>query len=91
MSSCEACEGQTIEHALVDIGKTTCFGLSPFNAYVALSRSRGRETIRILRDFDDNLFIRHPSEDLRIKDERIDALVKETCVNYAKGKYGPKS
>jgi hypothetical protein len=25
-------------HVLVDIGKTTCFSLSPFNAYVALSR-----------------------------------------------------
>ncbi|KAJ8585381.1 hypothetical protein M405DRAFT_911791 [Rhizopogon salebrosus TDB-379] len=53
-------QGQTIDHVLVDIGKTTCFGLSPFNAYVGLSRSRGRETIRLLRDFDDNLFIRHP-------------------------------
>ncbi|KAJ8583009.1 hypothetical protein M405DRAFT_749292 [Rhizopogon salebrosus TDB-379] len=30
-------QGQTIEHVLVDIGKTTYFGLSPFNAYVALS------------------------------------------------------
>jgi hypothetical protein len=84
-------QGQTIEHVLVDIGKTTCFALSPFNAYVALSRSRGRETIRLLRDFDDKLFIRHPSEDLRIEDERIDALAKETSTHYAKGKYGPIS
>lgn len=67
-------QGQTIAHMLVDIGETTCFGLSPFNAYVALSRSRRRETIRILRDFDNNLFIRHPSEDLRIEDKRIDEL-----------------
>jgi len=78
-------QGQTIDHVLVDIGKTTCFGLSPFNAYVALSRSRGRESIRLLRDFDDNLFIRHPSEDLRIEDERIDGLVKQTYSRYTKG------
>jgi hypothetical protein len=71
-------QGQTIEHVLVDIGRTTCFGLSPFNAYVALSRSRGRETIRLLRDFDNNLFLRHPSEDLRIEESRIEGLVEET-------------
>jgi hypothetical protein len=45
-------QGQTIEHVSVDIGKTTFFKLSPFNAYVALSRSRSRKTIRLLRDFD---------------------------------------
>jgi hypothetical protein len=44
-----------------------------------------------LRNFDNNLFIRHPSEDLRIEDERIDGLVKETCSHYAKGKYNPKA
>jgi hypothetical protein len=71
-------QGQTIDHVLVDIGRTTCFGLSPFNAYVALSRSRGRDTIRLLRDFDNNLFLRHPSEDLRIEELRIDRLVGET-------------
>ncbi|KAG2139646.1 hypothetical protein DEU56DRAFT_688293, partial [Suillus clintonianus] len=47
-------QGQTIEHVLVDIGRTTCFALSPFNAYVALSRSCGRDSIRLLRDFDNN-------------------------------------
>ncbi|KAG1812532.1 uncharacterized protein BJ212DRAFT_1276756 [Suillus subaureus] len=32
-------QGQTIDYVLVDIRKTTCFVLSPFNAYVALFRS----------------------------------------------------
>ncbi|KAG1847831.1 hypothetical protein DFJ58DRAFT_730013 [Suillus subalutaceus] len=71
-------QGQTIEHVLVDVGRTTCFNLSPFNVYVALSRSRGRDTIRLLRDFDNDLFLRHPSEDLRIEERRIDGLVEET-------------
>ena len=57
-------QGQTIEHVIVDIAPTPSFSLSPFNAYVALSRSRGRSTIRLLRDFDDGLFTCHPSEDL---------------------------
>ncbi|KAG1725054.1 uncharacterized protein EDB91DRAFT_1062478 [Suillus paluster] len=71
-------QGQTIEYVLVDISKTTCFSLSPFNVYVALSRSHGRESIRLLRDFDKDLFLRHPSEDLRIEDGCIDELVKDT-------------
>lgn len=30
-------QGQTIDHVIIDIGKTTSFGLSPTNTYVALS------------------------------------------------------
>jgi hypothetical protein len=61
-------QGQTIEYVIVDIAPTPTFSLSPFNAYVALSRSRGRSTIRLLRDFNDSLFICHPSEELRLED-----------------------
>ncbi|KAG1897750.1 uncharacterized protein F5891DRAFT_1047334 [Suillus fuscotomentosus] len=42
-------QGQTIDHVLVDIGRTTCFRLSPFNAYVALSRNLRIEDNRIER------------------------------------------
>lgn len=77
-------QGQTIDHILVDIGKTTCFALSPFNAYVSLSRSHGRDCIRLLRDFDNNLFLRHPSEDLQIEDARIEELAEETRKRYLK-------
>jgi hypothetical protein len=40
--------------------------LSPFAVYVALSRGHGRDTI-MLRDFDHNIFHKHPSqkEDVR--------------------------
>jgi hypothetical protein len=71
-------QGQTLETVVVDIGKTPNFGLSPFNAYVALSRSRGRETIRLLRDFDDSIFTQHPNEDLRVEDDRLAKLDQET-------------
>ncbi|KAG0693314.1 hypothetical protein DFH29DRAFT_816414, partial [Suillus ampliporus] len=77
-------QGQTINHVLVDIGRTTCFSLSPFNAYVALSRSHGRDSVRLLRDFDNDLFLQHPSEDLRIEDNRIQQLVEETRKHYSK-------
>ena len=51
-------QGQTILYVIVDIASPPrpSGGLSLFNLYVALSRSSGRETIRLLRDFDDELF-----------------------------------
>ncbi|EAU80832.2 hypothetical protein CC1G_04942 [Coprinopsis cinerea okayama7 len=71
-------QAQTIEKVIVDIGKPPTGNISPFNVYVALSRSRGREHIRLLRDFDEGLLTRHPSEDLRREMMRIRALDAET-------------
>jgi hypothetical protein len=74
-------QGQTIEYVIIDIGKPPSGNISPFSIYVALSRSRGRDTIRLLRDFDDKLFTRHPSEDLRkemLRLERLNEITKET-------------
>ena len=42
--------------------------------YVALSRSRGRETIRILRPFDDSILLRPVDEELRVEEERLEQL-----------------
>jgi len=81
-------QGQTIEKLIVDIGKTVHFSLTPFNAYVALSRSSGREDIRLLRDFEDHLFTHVPSEDLKVEDERLRELANETKKKYYAGKYG---
>jgi len=47
--------------------------LTPFNAYVALSRSRG---------LDDNLFTQHPSEHLRNEDLRLEKLDQRTKVQW---------
>jgi len=60
--------------AFTDIGKPPTGSLSPFSVYVALSRSRGRDTIRLLRDFNPNLLQNHPSEDLRIEMQRLEQL-----------------
>lgn len=73
-------QGQTMECVIVDISKPPSGSISAFSVYVALSRSRGRKTIRILRDFDPALFMHHPSEDLREdmdRLERLDARMKE--------------
>lgn len=73
-------QGQTMEFVIVDISKPPTGALSPFSVYVALSRSRGRTTIRILRDFDPTLLMHHPSEDLRkdmVRLEQIDVQTKD--------------
>ena len=68
-------QGQTIEYVIIDIGKPqTGKLLSPFGTYVALSRSQGRDTIRLLRGFDEELLQHYPSEALRVDMERLAAL-----------------
>lgn len=81
-------QGQTIENVIIDLAKTPSGKLTGFNAYVALSRSRGRNTIRLLRDFDSTLFTKHPNELLRIEDERLDKLAWETIQKYNAGEFG---
>jgi len=71
-------QGQTIPYVIVDISTPPSGQITAFNAYVALSRSKGRDTIRLLRGFDPSLFTTHASEFLRVEDERIDRLDRET-------------
>jgi ATP-dependent exoDNAse (exonuclease V) alpha subunit len=78
-------QGQTMECVIVDISKPPSGKLSPFSAYVALSRNRGRKIIHILRDFDLTLFMHHPSEDLRMEMVRLEGLDEETKATYGRG------
>jgi ATP-dependent exoDNAse (exonuclease V) alpha subunit len=80
-------QGQTIGYVIVDISPTKKFPVTPFAAYVALSRSRGRSSIRLLRDFDDSIFTQHPSEALRLEDERLEWLAKDTEDKFEAGYY----
>ncbi|KAJ7573921.1 hypothetical protein C8J56DRAFT_708473, partial [Mycena floridula] len=61
----EKSQGQTIPYILVNLAKLPNGYLMPFHVYVSLSRSKGRDNIRILRDFEPHLFTRHPSEALK--------------------------
>jgi hypothetical protein len=49
---------------------------------VALSRSSGHETIRLLRDFDDGLFTTAPLVILQEEDKRLYELDKKTEAEY---------
>lgn len=73
-------QGQTIAAAIIDLATPPTGGLNLFNLYVALSRSRGRDSIRLLRDFDDRYFTANHSFDLLQEDDRqrgLDASTKD--------------
>ncbi|KAF8883723.1 hypothetical protein BD779DRAFT_1443750, partial [Infundibulicybe gibba] len=75
-------QGQTIEHVIVDLVDPPSGKLSPFSAYVALSRSQGRHSIRLLRHFNEKISVRHPSEELRKEDVRLESLNLETKTKW---------
>jgi hypothetical protein len=78
---------QTLEYVIVDIGKLKTFPVNQFAPHVALSRSCGRKTICLLRDFDNNLFTIHPSEDLKEQDKRLKVLADQTEKDWQSGIY----
>lgn len=80
-------QGQTIESVIVNLGRSPSGKLSAFNVYIALSRSRGRNTIRLLRDFDEKLFTNHPHEGLQKEDERLSELERKMLRQYHAGKF----
>jgi hypothetical protein len=80
-------QGQTIKRVIVDIGPTKRFPVDPFAAYVALLRGRGQDSIRLLWDFDKCIFTKHPSDELRDEDERLEQLTTETKNKYDMGLY----
>ena len=75
-------QGQTIPYVVVDIATPPTGGLSLFNLYVALSRSSGRDSIRLLRDFDDKLFEKPHDWALIQEDERLEVLDRQTRIWY---------
>ena len=71
-------QGQTLSHVIIDIARPPRGTLSLFNLYVALSRSSGRSTIRLLRDFDAKLLQQSHNSFLLTEDDRINRLDRET-------------
>ena len=81
----EKSQGQTLDRVVVDLANPGT--LTPFHAYVSLSRARGRDHIRILRKFDRTLLTTHPSEHLKEEDKRLKILSELTKKNFAAGMY----
>ena len=77
-------QGQTLEPVIVDIRPPPHGSLTPFNIYVPLSRGTGRDNIQLLRAFDERLLQQHPSEYLRLEDERLKMLDEKTKALWEK-------
>ena len=75
-------QGQTISHSLVDIGPPPHGTLSLFNLYVALSRSPGRDHIRLLRDFKEEMLLKKHDAALLEEDRRLECMNQRTKDNY---------
>jgi len=73
-------QGQTLPYVIVDIAKPPLGSLDLFNLYVALSQSSRCETIWLLHDFDDQMFLKTHDVALLAEDdwmERPDRIMKE--------------
>jgi ATP-dependent exoDNAse (exonuclease V) alpha subunit len=73
-------QGQTISRVIVDIATPPESDrlLSLFNVYIALSRIAGRQSIRLLRDFDDETFLQPQDSKLLEEDQHVALLNSET-------------
>ncbi|KAI6116444.1 hypothetical protein F5141DRAFT_1267921 [Pisolithus sp. B1] len=71
-------QGQTIPYVIVDIARPPTGVLNLFNLYVALLRSSGRDTIHLLRDFDEHIFLKTHSPELLAEDDCLALLNTQT-------------
>ncbi|THU91722.1 hypothetical protein K435DRAFT_673567, partial [Dendrothele bispora CBS 962.96] len=71
-------QGQTINPVIVDIATPPSAGLTQTAVYVALLRSSGRENIRLLRDFDEEVLQDGVEPELMEEDDRLERLDEET-------------
>ena len=71
-------QGQTMSPVIVDLTSPPGRRLSLFNDYVSLSRSSGRENIRVLRPFDTAVLKQRPNEWLLNEELRLDTLNEAT-------------
>ncbi|KAF8599107.1 hypothetical protein BDV93DRAFT_402717, partial [Ceratobasidium sp. AG-I] len=66
-------QGQTISSAIIDLADPpTGRGLNTHNLYVALSRCSGRDSIRVLRNFDHSILKRPLYFDLMEEDKWLE-------------------
>lgn len=71
-------QGQTIPDVIVDLATPPFGGRTPFNVYMALSRSRTTDQARLLRNLDSRLFTTPPDEHLAEEDARLERLNRDT-------------
>jgi hypothetical protein len=78
-------QGQTMQPVIVDLGRTLTGKLNQFNAYVTMLHRTQHLNIRLLRDFDIDLFTMHPDQDLMESDMQLEVLNELTRTRYNLG------
>ena len=78
-------QGQTLGRVIVDLA-TPATGKAPtqFNFYVSLSRSSGREHLRLLRYFDESIFGDPLPATLMDEDDRLEEMDQRTYTSWKK-------
>ncbi|KAI5996064.1 hypothetical protein EDC04DRAFT_2800920 [Pisolithus marmoratus] len=71
-------QGHTLPCVIVDIATPPSGGLNIFNLYVALSRSAGRSTIRLPRNFDEEIFQKLHLDESLMEDDRLEEENEKT-------------
>ena len=69
-------QGQTLPYILVNIASLPCATPTLFNLYVALSRILGQYTVRLLWDFNKDLFMQCHDVALMEEDDRLEELLE---------------
>ena len=75
-------QGQTIPAVILDLAPPPTGKLSLFNLYVALSRSSGRETIQLLREFDKKALTSAHLPELTAEDDRLARMNETTASSW---------
>jgi hypothetical protein len=75
-------EGQTIQASTVRTG----IFCQCFDRFRPIWKSRSH-TIRLLQDFEEKLFMMHPSEELRDEDDCLKELTEATRIKFGRGDY----
>ncbi|PBK66391.1 hypothetical protein ARMSODRAFT_890790 [Armillaria solidipes] len=80
-------QGQTLDYVKVDLADPPQHPIDAFHAYVALSRSHGRSTVRILRPFNTGVLMTPPCLELTMEDARLETLDEITQERFENGEY----
>ncbi|SJL04870.1 uncharacterized protein ARMOST_08241 [Armillaria ostoyae] len=80
-------QGQTLDYVKVDLADPPRHPIDAFHAYVALSRSHGQSTVRILRPFNIGVLMTPLCLELTIEDVRLETLDEITQERFENGEY----
>lgn len=80
-------QGQTLDYVIIDLADPPKHSLDVFHAYIALSHSCGRQTIRLLQGFNLDVLMTPPSPEVTVEDTGLAELHQKTKEKYERGEF----